>query len=77
MGMPRDFELPANIKIRDCKGNIWCKDGPVSKSEFEQTNDDIVVSDDEFRTMLGEHYCPTVVNRCFAQLIYQIQNKDF
>lgn len=77
MGMPRDFELPEKIKIRDGKGNIWCKDGPVSESEFEQTNDDIVVTDDEFRTMLGEHYCPTVVNRCFKQLIYQIQNKDF
>ena len=63
--------------VRDGKGNIWCKDGPVSESEFEQTNDDIVVTDDEFRTMLGEHYCPTVVNRCFKQLIYQIQNKDF
>ena len=77
MGMPKDFELPANIKIRDGKGNIWCKDGPVSESEFEQTNDDIVVTDDEFRTMLGEHFCPTVVNRCFAQLIYQIQHADF
>ena len=77
MGMPKDFELPANIKIRDGKGNIWCKDGPVSESEFEQTNDNIVVTDDEFRTMLGEHFCPTVVNRCFAQLIYQIQRADF
>ncbi len=76
MGMPRDFELPEKIKIQD--GNtIWCKNGPVAESEFERTNDDIVVTDDDFRTMLGEHYCPTVVNRCFMQLIYQIQNKDF
>lgn len=78
MGMPRDFELPANIKIRDCKGNLWCKSGPVPESDPTAIQPgDIVVSDDEFRTMLGEHYCPTVVNRCFAQLIYQLQNKDF
>ena len=76
--MPKDFELPENIKIRDGKGNIWCKKGPIP--EFDPTAiqpGDIVVSDDEFRTMLGEHYCPTVVNRCFAQLIYQIQHHDF
>ena len=78
MGIPRDFELPANIKIRDCKGNLWCKSGPVPESDPTAIQPgDIVVSDDEFRTMLGEHYCPTVVNRCFAQLIYQLQNKDF
>ncbi|MBR4625486.1 MAG: DNA cytosine methyltransferase [Alphaproteobacteria bacterium] len=76
MGMPRDFELPENIKIQDGK-TIWCKDGAVPDSKFEQTNDDIVVSDEAFRTMLGEHFCPTVVHRCFKQLIYQIQNKDF
>lgn len=76
MGMPRDFELPENIKIQDGK-TIWCKDGSVPDSKFEQTNDDIVVSDEAFRTMLGEHFCPTVVSRCFKQLIYQIQNKDF
>ena len=77
MGMPRDFELPANIKIRDCKGNLWCKSGPVPDDPSAIQPNDIVVTDDEFRTMLGEHFCPTVVNRCFAQLIYQIQNKDF
>ncbi len=77
MGMPKDFELPAKIKIRDDNGNIWCKNGPIPVSEFEQTTDDIVVSDEAFRTMLGEHFCPTVVSRCFKQLIYQIQNKDF
>lgn len=78
MGMPRDFELPEKIKIRDSKGNIWCKSGPVPESAPTAIQPgDIVVSDDEFRTMLGEHYCPTVVNRCFAQLIYQIQHKDF
>lgn len=78
MGMPRDFELPANIKIKDGKGNIWCKNGPIPESDPSAIQPgDIVVTDDEFRTMLGEHYCPTVVNRCFAQLIYQIQNKDF
>lgn len=76
MGMPRDFDLPEKIKIQD-GDTIWCKDGPVPVSEFEQTTDDIVVSDEAFRTMLGEHYCPTVVSRCFKQLIYQIQNKDF
>lgn len=77
-GMPRDFELPEKIKIRDNKGNIWCKSGPVPESVPTAIQPgDIVVSDDEFRTMLGEHYCPTVVNRCFKQLIYQIQNKDF
>ena len=78
MGMPRDFELPANIKIRDTKGNIWCKSGPLPESAPTAIQPgDIVVSDDEFRTMLGEHYCPTVVNHCFAQLIYQIQHHDF
>ena len=77
MGMPKDFELPANIKIRDGKGNLWCKSGPVPDDPSAVNPGDIVVSDDEFRTMLGEHFCPTVVNRCFAQLIYQIQNKDF
>ena len=78
MGMPRDFVLPDNIKIKDGQGNIWCKDGPVPETDPSAINPgDIVVSDDEFRTMLGEHYCPTVVNRCFEQLIYQIQNKDF
>lgn len=78
MGMPKDFELPENIKIKDDKGNIWCKSGPVPESDPTAIQpDDIVVSDEAFRTMLGEHYCPTVVNRCFAQLIYQIQNKDF
>lgn len=78
MGMPRDFELPENIKIKDKNGNIWCKNGPVPESDPSAINlGDIVVSDEEFRTMLGEHYCPTVVNRCFAQLIYQIQKKDF
>ncbi len=78
MGIPRDFELPEKIKIRDENGNIWCKNGPVPESDPTAIQSgDIVVSDDEFRTMLGEHYCPTVVNRCFAQLIYQIQNKDF
>lgn len=76
MGMPRDFELPEKIKIQD-GDTIWCKKGPVSESEFDQTTDDIVVSDEAFRTMLGEHFCPTVVKRCFEQLIYQIQNKDF
>lgn len=78
MGMPKDFELPEKIKIRDSKGNIWCKNGPIPESDPTAIQPgDIVVTDDEFRTMLGEHYCPTVVNRCFAQLIYQIQNKDF
>lgn len=78
MGMPRDFELPEKIKIRDGKGNIWCKSGPVPESDPTAIQPgDIVVTDDEFRTMLGEHYCPTVVNRCFAQLVYQIQHKDF
>lgn len=77
MGMPRDFELPEKIKIRDGKGNLWCKSGPVPDVPTAKQPGDIVVTDDEFRTMLGEHYCPTVVNRCFAQLIYQIQNKDF
>ena len=76
MGMPRDFELPEKIKIQD-GDTIWCKKGPVSESEFDRTTDDIVVSDEAFRTMLGEHFCPTVVKRCFEQLIYQIQNKDF
>ena len=78
MGMPKDFELPEKIKIRDGNGNIWCKNGPIPESDPTAIQpSDIVVTDDEFRTMLGEHYCPTVVNRCFAQLIYQIQNKDF
>ena len=78
MGMPKDFELPEKIKIRDNKGNIWCKTGPIPESDPSAIQPgDIVVTDDEFRTMLGEHYCPTVVNRCFKQLIYQIQNKDF
>ena len=77
MGMPRDFELPEKIKIRDGKGNLWCKSGPVPDVPTAKQPGDIVVTDDEFRTMLGEHYCPTVVNRCFMQLIYQIQNKDF
>ena len=77
-GMPRDFELPEKIKIRDGNGNIWCKNGLLPESDPTAIQPgDIVVTDDEFRTMLGEHYCPTVVNRCFAQLIYQIQNKDF
>ena len=76
MGMPRDFELPEKIKIQD-GDTIWCKKGPVSESEFDRTTDDIVVSDEAFRTMLGEHFCPTVVKRCFEQLIYQIQNQDF
>lgn len=77
MGMPRDFVLPENIKIRDGKGNLWCKSGPVPDEPSAIQPGDIVVTDDEFRTMLGEHFCPTVVNRCFAQLIYQIQHKDF
>ena len=77
MGMPRDFELPENIKIRDGKRNLWCKNGPVSDVPTAIQPGDIVVTDDEFRTMLGEHFCPTVVNRCFAQLIYQIQHADF
>jgi len=77
MGMPRDFELPEKIKIRDGKGNLWCKSGPVPDDPSAIQPGDIVVTDDEFRTMLGEHFCPTVVNRCFAQLIYQIQHKDF
>lgn len=77
MGMPRDFELPEKIKIRDGH-TIWCNNGPVPDSDPTAIQpDDIVVSDEAFRTMLGEHYCPTVVNRCFKQLIYQIQNKDF
>ena len=77
MGMPRDFELPEKIKIRDGKGNLWCKSGPVPDDPCAIQPGDIVVTDDEFRTMLGEHFCPTVVNRCFAQLIYQIQHADF
>ena len=78
MGMPKDFELPEKIKIKDDKGNIWCKNGPVPESDpTEKQPDDIIVSDEAFRTMLGEHFCPTVVYRCFAQLIYQIQHKDF
>ncbi len=77
MGMPRDFELPEKIKIRDGKGNLWCKSGPVPDVPTAKQPGDIVVTDDEFRTMLGEHFCPTVLNRCFAQLIHQIQHKDF
>ena len=77
MGMPRDFELPEKIKIRDGKGNLWCKSGPVPDVPTAKQPGDIVVTDDEFRTMLGEHFCPTVVARCFKQLIYQIQKKDF
>lgn len=77
MGMPRDFELPEKIKIIDGKGNLWCKSGPVPDVPTAKQPGDIVVTDDEFRTMLGEHFCPTVVSRCFKQLIYQIQNKDF
>ncbi len=77
MGMPRDFELPEKIKIQD-GDTIWCKDGPVPVSDPTAIQpDDIVVTDEAFRTMLGEHFCPTVVARCFKQLIYQIQKKDF
>lgn len=78
MGMPRDFELPENIKIKDKNGNIWCKNGPIPESDPTAIQPgDIIVSDDAFRTMLGEHLCPKVMTRCFKQLIYQIQHHDF